>query len=250
MKQKEDAVKGLTSGVAYLFKANKVSILFQSIEFQSIDLSLRLPVFGVMAPSVHPAKLPWTEKMAPKIYLKQRIFLSLPDLKWHHFRVSKYVGSFDATGTSLTMLNFFLEQIDEEIIVSSTGALSLKQVPKKMVLIGAGVIGLELVRISYRLQRKTRRHCSFYSRVLSGAVWVQKWHASNFYLISVASASIWKLVKISKRFSPNKDWSSNLTLKWWELKRPMEASKFMSKEQKAATKKRFEFFIMRWSSTH
>lgn len=37
------------------------------------------------------------------------------------------------------------EQIDEETIVSSTGALSLKQVPKKMVLIGAGVIGLELV---------------------------------------------------------------------------------------------------------
>jgi pyruvate/2-oxoglutarate dehydrogenase complex dihydrolipoamide dehydrogenase (E3) component len=37
------------------------------------------------------------------------------------------------------------KQIDEETIVSSTGALSLKQVPKKMVLIGAGVIGLELV---------------------------------------------------------------------------------------------------------
>ncbi len=33
-------------------------------------------------------------------------------------------------------------------IVSSTGALSLKQVPKKMILIGAGVIGVELVRPS------------------------------------------------------------------------------------------------------
>ena len=29
--------------------------------------------------------------------------------------------------------------------MSSTGALSLKQVPKKMVAIGAGVIGVELV---------------------------------------------------------------------------------------------------------
>jgi len=36
-------------------------------------------------------------------------------------------------------------QIDEETIVSSTGALSLKAVPEKLVLIGAGVIGLELV---------------------------------------------------------------------------------------------------------
>lgn len=37
-------------------------------------------------------------------------------------------------------------QIDEETIVSSTGALSLKQVPKRLIVIGAGVIGLELVK--------------------------------------------------------------------------------------------------------
>lgn len=36
-------------------------------------------------------------------------------------------------------------EIDEKSIVSSTGALSLGEVPKKLVLIGAGVIGLELV---------------------------------------------------------------------------------------------------------
>ena len=36
--------------------------------------------------------------------------------------------------------------IDEEQIVSSTGALCLKTVPEKMIVIGAGVIGLELVR--------------------------------------------------------------------------------------------------------
>ena len=40
-------------------------------------------------------------------------------------------------------------QFDEETIVSSTGALSLKKVPEKMVVIGAGVIGLELVSPSY-----------------------------------------------------------------------------------------------------
>ena len=33
------------------------------------------------------------------------------------------------------------------MIVSSTGALSLKQVPESMVVIGAGVIGLELVNL-------------------------------------------------------------------------------------------------------
>ena len=33
---------------------------------------------------------------------------------------------------------------DEKIIVSSTGALSLKEVPKKLTIVGAGVIGLEL----------------------------------------------------------------------------------------------------------
>lgn len=42
---------------------------------------------------------------------------------------------------------FFLPvQVDEESVVSSTGALSLKKVPEKLILIGAGVIGLELVR--------------------------------------------------------------------------------------------------------
>lgn len=33
---------------------------------------------------------------------------------------------------------------DEEIIWSSTGALNAKKVPKKLIVIGAGVIGLEL----------------------------------------------------------------------------------------------------------
>ncbi|EDQ85055.1 uncharacterized protein MONBRDRAFT_38992 [Monosiga brevicollis MX1] len=42
-------------------------------------------------------------------------------------------------------------QIDEESIVSSTGALSLKSVPKRMVVIGAGVIGLELGSVWSRL---------------------------------------------------------------------------------------------------
>ncbi len=42
-------------------------------------------------------------------------------------------------------------EIDEKVVVTSTGALSLGKVPKKMVVIGAGVIGLELGSVYKRL---------------------------------------------------------------------------------------------------
>ncbi len=41
--------------------------------------------------------------------------------------------------------------IDEEVILTSTGALNLKSVPRKMVVIGAGVIGLEMASVYSRL---------------------------------------------------------------------------------------------------
>jgi dihydrolipoamide dehydrogenase len=41
--------------------------------------------------------------------------------------------------------------IDEERIVSSTGALTLKSVPKRLIVVGAGVIGLELGSVWRRL---------------------------------------------------------------------------------------------------
>ncbi|WP_113913230.1 dihydrolipoyl dehydrogenase [Roseovarius dicentrarchi] len=42
-------------------------------------------------------------------------------------------------------------EVDEETVVSSTGALKLDKIPKKMVVIGAGVIGLEMGSIYGRL---------------------------------------------------------------------------------------------------
>lgn len=54
-----------------------------------------------------------------------------------------------ATGSEV--MNLPGIEIDEEKIVSSTGALSLKSVPKKMVVIGGGVIGLELGSVWRRL---------------------------------------------------------------------------------------------------
>ena len=42
-------------------------------------------------------------------------------------------------------------EVDEETVVTSTGALTLAKIPKKMVVIGAGVIGLELGSVYARL---------------------------------------------------------------------------------------------------
>ena len=42
-------------------------------------------------------------------------------------------------------------EIDEKVVVSSTGGLELGKIPKKMVVIGAGVIGLELGSVYKRL---------------------------------------------------------------------------------------------------
>ena len=54
-----------------------------------------------------------------------------------------------ATGSDVATLPGV--EIDEKIVVSSTGALELGKVPKKMVVIGAGVIGLELGSVYKRL---------------------------------------------------------------------------------------------------
>ncbi|MBX9710418.1 MAG: dihydrolipoyl dehydrogenase [Xanthobacteraceae bacterium] len=54
-----------------------------------------------------------------------------------------------ATGSDVTRLKGV--DIDEKRIVSSTGALTLEKVPEKMLVIGAGVIGLELGSVWRRL---------------------------------------------------------------------------------------------------
>ena len=54
-----------------------------------------------------------------------------------------------ATGSSVTPLPGIT--IDQERIVDSTGALELAEVPKRMVVIGGGVIGLELGSVWRRL---------------------------------------------------------------------------------------------------
>ena len=75
-----------------------------------------------------------------------------------HIKVSKNDGSSEvleakytiiATGSKPSSLPFI--KIDKERIITSTEALNLKEVPKHLVVIGGGVIGLELGQVYLRL---------------------------------------------------------------------------------------------------
>jgi dihydrolipoamide dehydrogenase len=70
-----------------------------------------------------------------------------------------------ATGSDVARLPGI--DIDEKTIVSSTGALALPQVPKRLLVIGAGVIGLELGSVWRRLGAEVGV-VEFLDRVLPG----------------------------------------------------------------------------------
>jgi len=108
--QRKDAVKGLTSGIEYLFKKNKVEWLKGEGAFTGRD----------------------TISVAGKSYRAKNIVI--------------------ATGSSVTPLPGV--EIDEKVVVSSTGALELAKVPGHLVVIGGGVIGLELGSVWKRLGAK------------------------------------------------------------------------------------------------
>src|SRR5947209_8465745 len=104
---RKEAVKGLTQGVEFLFKKNKVEWLKGLATFQGAD----------------------TVKVGDRTVRAKNIVI--------------------ATGSSVTPLPGVT--IDQERIVDSTGALELPQVPRRMVVIGGGVIGLELGSVWRRL---------------------------------------------------------------------------------------------------
>ncbi len=70
-----------------------------------------------------------------------------------------------ATGSDVAQLPGI--EIDEKSVVSSTGALSLKKVPKRLLVVGAGVIGLELGSVWRRLGSEVTV-VEFLDRVLPG----------------------------------------------------------------------------------
>ncbi len=107
---RREAVDGLTGGIEFLFKKNKVEWLKGHAKFTGKDAIL----------------------VAGKSY-----------------RARNYVI---ATGSSVTPLKGV--EIDQERIVDSTGALELAKVPGHLVVIGGGVIGLELGSVWRRLGAK------------------------------------------------------------------------------------------------
>jgi dihydrolipoamide dehydrogenase len=70
-----------------------------------------------------------------------------------------------ATGSDVARLNGI--EIDEKRIVSSTGALALDKVPGKLLIVGAGVIGLELGSVWHRLGAQVTV-VEFLDRILPG----------------------------------------------------------------------------------
>ena len=112
MKSKDKAVSILTKGVEFLLKKNKVTYLKGTGSFKS----------------------------------KNEIIIKDDKNKETIVQTEKIVIATGSVPVSLPGVNF-----DEKIIVSSTGALKLEQVPKKMVVVGGGYIGLEMGSVWSRL---------------------------------------------------------------------------------------------------
>ena len=112
MKNKEKAVLNLTKGVEFLLKKNKVTFIKAHASFKTAN----------------------------------KISLIYKDKSEKIIETEKTVICTGSEAATLPKINF-----DEEKIISSTGALSLKSVPKKMVIIGGGYIGLEMGSVWSRL---------------------------------------------------------------------------------------------------
>jgi dihydrolipoamide dehydrogenase len=113
MKRKGEVVEATTKGVAFLFRKNKIA------SFQGtgrVDKAGAVSVLG--------------EDGAAKDTLAAKNILI-------------------AAGSEVTPLPGVT--VDEKKIVSSTGALELNEVPKRLVIVGAGIIGLELGSVWRRL---------------------------------------------------------------------------------------------------
>lgn len=106
MAAKDTSVQGLTKGVEFLFKKNNVEYV---------------PGTGALA-SEHEVKVNKIDG-GEATYLAKNILI--------------------ATGSEATPFPGLT--IDEKMVVTSTGAIALDTVPKKMVVIGGGIIGLEMV---------------------------------------------------------------------------------------------------------
>ena len=125
---KDEGVKGNVDGVAYLLKKNKI---------ETVLGTGRIAAPGVV--DVAQADGGTTQLQTKAIVI--------------------------ATGSDVARLSGI--DIDEQQVVSSTGALSLPEVPKRMLVVGAGVIGLELGSVWRRLGSQVTV-VEFLDRILPG----------------------------------------------------------------------------------
>ncbi len=112
MKSKDKAVTVLTKGVEFLFKKNKVTYFKGYGSFKS----------------------------------QNEILIKDNENKETIIQSEKTIIATGSVATSLPGI-----EIDEQKIVSSTGALKLEKVPNKMVVVGGGYIGLEMGSVWSRL---------------------------------------------------------------------------------------------------
>ena len=112
MKNKDKAVTILTKGVEFLLKKNKVTYFKGTGSFKS----------------------------------KNDIVIKDNNSKETIIQTENTIIATGSVPVSLPGV-----EIDEKVIVSSTGALKLEQVPKKMVVVGGGYIGLEMGSVWSRL---------------------------------------------------------------------------------------------------
>ena len=106
MKAKDESVSSLTKGVEFLFKKNKVDYIKGAGSFVN----------------EHEVKVNLVDGGETQIKGKNIVI---------------------ATGSETTPFPGL--EIDEKKVVTSTGAIDLKEVPKRMAVIGGGIIGLEMV---------------------------------------------------------------------------------------------------------
>ncbi|MCJ0742202.1 dihydrolipoyl dehydrogenase [Pedobacter montanisoli] len=113
--RKDDVVAQNTAGITYLFKKNKIDAFEGVGSFEDKNTIVVTKADGT------------TEKITAKNVII-------------------------ATGSKPTALPFL--PVDKKRIITSTEALNLKEVPKTMIVIGGGVIGLELGSVYARLGTK------------------------------------------------------------------------------------------------
>ena len=128
MKHKDDTVAANVNGVAFLFKKNKID---------SVTGEGRIAAQGKVVVRGEDGDKRTLEAKAVVI----------------------------ATGSDVARLPGV--EIDEKAVVSSTGALSLAKVPRKLIVVGAGVIGLELGSVWRRLGAEVTV-VEFLDRILPG----------------------------------------------------------------------------------